>query len=108
VLPLGDGEVFIPPIVFPEVPWLNASLVFGPGEPPVPLTVLLEVPAEDPEVALEFALLPLLPPLLPPLPPPPPLCARASVEANARIVAAAIVVSLMSVSLWLVIRKNRR
>jgi hypothetical protein len=109
VLPLGDGEVFMPPIVFPEVPWLNASLVFGPGEPPVPLTVLLEVPAEDPEVAPELALLPLLPPLrppllpplLPPLPPPPPLCASASVEANARIVAAAIVVvSFMGVPLW--------
>jgi hypothetical protein len=31
-----DGDV--PPMVFPEVPWLSASLVFGPGEPPVPLT----------------------------------------------------------------------
>jgi hypothetical protein len=39
--PLGalDGAVLpVVPIEFPDVPWLNASLVFGPGEPPVPLT----------------------------------------------------------------------
>jgi hypothetical protein len=33
-----DGDALMPPLVFPEVPWLKASLVFGPGEPPVPFT----------------------------------------------------------------------
>src|SRR3979411_2968549 len=100
---LVDGEVFIPPIEFPAVPCLNASLLFGPGDPPVPLTYLLEVPAEDPVVPAPLAVLPLLPPLLapvlPPLPPAPPLCASASVELNARMEATAIVVSFMVVSL---------
>ena len=54
------------PRLFPVVPWLSALKVFGPGDPPVPLIVVLPFDSELPAArALPVALVPLeLPPAL--------------------------------------------
>lgn len=120
---IEEFELPVVPILFPVVPWLKALLVFGPGEPPVPLTVPPEdiepaaVPPDEPEAApvdapAEEPLVPPEvpvdapaedppgPPLVPPpaLPPPPPPAASASVGLKPRVKARAIVVSFMAMS----------
>jgi hypothetical protein len=102
----------------PLLPRLAASPAFGPGEPPVPFSVLpLEsvlpvvdpVPVDVPDLPPDEptapppvpALLAAPPPAAPPLPPapPPPLCASANVEPRANAEANAKVVSFIASSL---------
>ena len=59
----------VAPMLLPVVPWFSALLVFGPGEPPVPLIVwpLDKVPPGEPVEPV--AAVPLAPEPLPPDPP---------------------------------------
>ena len=75
--PAGAGAwlVGVVPMLLPVVPWLRALLVFGPGEPPVPLIVwpFDNVPPGEPPAPVAAPVpLPTAPPveLLPAAPPP--------------------------------------